>query len=257
MNNFGNLKIKCSIESNCLMESKTIMLSTNSISYSYYFSSDNHETNKLKNICPIQYVLCHCCYNFNNIITYSCYMLPGLDQIIQQIQTLDNFKKMFILCPIYFYKISDIQFAVTGKVKSNETFEDCVQREISEEIGLFIKKKLLIHISTNENSSNSSNENSSNENSSNSSNKHSTKKIVKNYLYLCNSKNIRSYDHKYNKNIVKNSREDKNYKIQVVICGFYDVLNDVIMRIKERPYSYDCNYIKGIMMFPVSEFAKI
>ena len=59
-------------------------------------------------------------------------------------------------------------------------------REISEEIGLFIKKKLLIHISTNENSSNSSNENSSNENSSNenssnSSNKHSTKKIVKNY----------------------------------------------------------------------------
>lgn len=173
----------------------------------------------------------------NNSIEISSFGLNGLKQAYTYIKKYyENFKDLYVLCPVYWHGkyMKDTQLAVTGKCLNRESFSQGAQREIAEELGIFIPEQSLNLISSKQ-CDNSS--------------------IIYNYIANINTTNInncRPFNPITDRFDI--GHDNKYKKIQIVVFGnFYDIKN-ILEKIKYRHYSNDGIKIKSIRIISLKEF---
>ena len=165
-------------------------------------------------------------------IEISSFGLYGLKKSYAYIKKYyENFKDLYILCPVYWHDkyMKDTQLAVTGKCLNGESFAHGTQREITEELGIFVPTDSLNLISTQQ---------------------HDNSCIVHNYIANVNT----SLPFNPNTNRFGVGYDNKYKKIQVVVFGnLYDI-KKILENIKYRHYSNDGVKIKSIRIISLKEF---
>lgn len=199
----------------------------------FYYPSFNHELKyesfifnfSTKTVSPVPP---------NTIVEFSSFGLAGLSDSYDNIKKLKNIKDVYILCPVYWQKNErkDTQLAVTGTNIIGENYDDCVIREIAEELGVTVSKYYLNYMNTKI-------DNGNNE----------KKRTILNYNV--NLSYTRPYD-PYDKFYI--GKDDFSKKIQVVPFGDLSNLLNLIKKITLRPYSDDIKLIREIRLISLKEF---
>jgi hypothetical protein len=170
-------------------------------------------------------------------IEISSFGLYGLKQAYEYIKIhYEDFKNLYVLCPVYWHNsyMKDTQLAVTGKCLNTETFGQGAQREVAEELGIFIPEPSLNLISSKQCDNES---------------------IIYNYISNINITNINNC-RPFSPNIDRfNIGYDNKYKkIQIVVFGNFHDIKNILEKIKYRHYSNDGVKIKSIRIISLKEF---
>lgn len=162
---------------------------------------------------------------FINHIVISSRILDGYKSMIRMAyyNTMHLKQDVYIICPTYSYKKTnktiDSQIVITGNVNINETPLECTQREIREEIGLYINRYIIRenHYGTIFNS------------------KHCIDNYMIDLSLLLDKSQNKTKMNDYN----VYCRSNKNF-IQILLYG---TLNDIMYQFKKLPGRYYSNDI--------------
>jgi hypothetical protein len=141
-------------------------------------------------------------------------------------------KRIYILCPVYFKgnNICDTQMSITGCIKVNESPEDAVSRELSEEIGAIVKQS-SVHLNV------------------------TTFKNKTFYNTFVHVKSLSLVQNDGTNNTEDTRNDDNSRKIQCVIYGTKKELesfaNSIVARVKATDNVYNQHaFIGGVSVLP-------
>jgi hypothetical protein len=156
------------------------------------------------------------------------------DEIIKNNGNINDYG---VIVPIYFSngKKKDTQMIISGSLFKNEELNSAVQREIYEEVGLYVKKKIIKHDKT----------------------FYDGKRL--NHIFTVKLENIDDLEDVNKFKIVPEN--NSKVKLEIFLWGKYDLLSKLIDKINYRPYAIDNdenkshdNYIGGIHLINLSQF---
>jgi hypothetical protein len=167
----------------------------------------------------------------------SKHVLPGIQQAVEKIKSENpSTKDTFVMCPVYWDKeaktLADTQFAVTGSVSQGEReFRESCKRELTEELGITCLDRDLVEVARDESLP--------------------SKVWQKTTTYTLDATHAEIFNSSAPQQHVT---DDKKLKVQVVVWGSLERLQDLTSQISHRADSRDLEGIRAIRLMSFDDF---